>query len=282
MSFVVKRAKKKNKILRIGLSAASGFGKTYGALLLAKGILKGDLSKCCVIDSENDSASLYEDLGGYSTINLSAPYSPERYIEAIRCAESHGFEVIVIDSITHEWDGEGGCLELQSKLGGKYQDWKTITPRHNAFVNTILKCSAHTITTVRRKQDYEMTSVNGKITVTKLGTREITRDGFEYELDVNFEIVNNKHLVLASKDRTRLFSDKPEFVITEETGNVLITWASGGTSELDDALEMVRNSDTLTRLGEIFRAFPNLKENEDLINACKARKEYLTESQIKN
>lgn len=107
MTFIIKKAVRKAKKLRVGLSAASGFGKTYSSLLLAKGLCKGDLSKVCVIDSEKDSASLYADLGAYSTINLEAPFSPERYIEAIEAAERAGFEVIIVDSITHEWEGEG-------------------------------------------------------------------------------------------------------------------------------------------------------------------------------
>jgi len=278
MSFIIRKAKRKNKKLRIGLSAASGFGKTYSSLLLAKGILKGDLSKCCVIDSENDSASLYDNLGEYSTIALEAPYTPERYIEAITAAEQAGFEVIIVDSITHEWEGDGGCLEIQSKLGGKYQDWAKVTPRHNAFINKILQSSCHIITTVRRKQDYEMSSVNGKTTVTKVGTKEVTRDGFEYELDINFEVTNDKHLVVASKDRTQLFVNKPEFLITEETGEILITWAAGGTTLLDDALEMVREAKTVEQLTNVFKSYPELKTNEDLINACKARKQFLTET----
>lgn len=278
MSFIIRKAKRKNKKLRIGLSAASGFGKTYSSLLLAKGILKGDLSKCCVIDSENDSASLYDNLGEYSTIALEAPYTPERYIEAITAAEQAGFEVIIVDSITHEWEGDGGCLEIQSKLGGKYQDWAKVTPRHNAFINKILQSSCHIITTVRRKQDYEMSSVNGKTTVTKVGTKEVTRDGFEYELDINFEVTNDKHLVVASKDRTQLFVNKPEFLITEETGEILISWAAGGTTLLDDALEMVREAKTVEQLTNVFKSYPELKTNEDLINACKARKQFLTET----
>jgi len=278
MSFIIRKAKRKNKKLRIGLSAASGFGKTYSSLLLAKGILEGDLSKCCVIDSENDSASLYDNLGEYSTIALHAPYTPERYIEAITAAEQAGFEVIIVDSITHEWEGDSGCLEIHSKLGGKYQDWAKVTPRHNAFINKILTSSSHIITTVRRKQDYEMSSVNGKTTVTKVGTKEVTRDGFEYELDINFEVTNDKHLVVASKDRTQLFVNKPEFLITEETGEILMNWAKGGTSLLDDALEMVRDSKTIDQLTDVFKSYPELKANEDLINACKARKQFLTET----
>lgn len=105
--FIIKKATKKAKKLRLGLSAAAGFGKTYGALLVAKGLSGGDLSKVCVIDTERDSASLYADMGDYSTIALNAPYTPERYIDAITAAESAGFNVIIVDSITHEWDGPG-------------------------------------------------------------------------------------------------------------------------------------------------------------------------------
>lgn len=100
---------------------------------------------------------------------------------------------------------------------------------------------------------------------------------FEYELDINFEVTNDKHLVIASKDRTQLFVNKPEFLITEETGEILMNWAKGGTSLLDDALEMVRDSKTLDQLTNVFKSYPELKSNEDLISACKARKQFLTE-----
>ncbi len=141
--FIIKKATKKAKKLRLGLSAASGFGKTYGALLIAKGLCKGDLSKVCVIDTERDSASLYADLGEYSTIGLSAPYSPERYINAITLAEQSGYEVIIVDSITHEWDGPGGCLEIHAQLGGDFKTWAKVTPRHNNFINKILNSTRY-------------------------------------------------------------------------------------------------------------------------------------------
>ena len=122
MSFIIKKASKQAKKLRILLSASSGSGKTYGALLIANGITN-DWSKVCVIDSERDSASIYSDFGEFNTISLDAPYSPERYIGAITAAEEAGMEVIVVDSITHEWNGPGGCLDLHAKLGGTFQDW---------------------------------------------------------------------------------------------------------------------------------------------------------------
>jgi hypothetical protein len=181
-----------------------------------------------VIDTENDSASLYSHLGEFNTLSLTAPYAPERYIEAINTCVSAKMEVIIIDSITHEWDGKGGCLEIVESLGGKYQDWAKVTPRHQAFIDAIIQSSCHIITTVRRKQDYEMTKdSSGKVKVEKGGLREITREGFEYELTINLEM-DLKHNATASKDRTGLFMGKPAFVPTEKTGELIREWCEQG------------------------------------------------------
>lgn len=226
---LLRKAQRKQASLKIGLSGTSGSGKTYSALLLASGM--ADWEKICVVDTENGSADLYDTLGEYNVITLQAPFSPERYIEAISTAEQAGMEVIIIDSITHEWDGKGGCLEIVDKLGGKYQDWGKVTPRHQAFIQKILQSPAHVITTVRRKQDYEMTKdSNGKMKVEKAGLKEITREGFEYELTLSFAI-NQNHLAEVSKDRTSLFMNEPEFTISKETGEKLIAWVQGGAPE---------------------------------------------------
>lgn len=228
MALQLKKAERKKAKIRLGLSGASGFGKTYSALLIAKGLV-GSWDKIALIDTENGSGELYSDLGDYNVVTLEAPYSPERYIEAIKMCEQAGMECIIIDSITHEWDGEGGCLDIQNQLGGRYQDWVKVTPRHNAFIQSILTCKAHVITTVRRKQDYDMVKNDkGKMEVQKVGTKEVTREGFEYELTMNLEIINDKHMVKASKDRTSLFMGKPEFVPSEKTGEDIRKWCESG------------------------------------------------------
>lgn len=228
MALQLKKAERKKAKIRLGLSGASGFGKTYSALLIAKGLV-GSWDKIALIDTENGSGELYSDLGEYNVITLEAPYSPERYIEAIKMCENAGMECIIVDSITHEWDGDGGCLDIQNQLGGRYQDWAKVTPRHNAFIQSILTCKAHVITTVRRKQDYDMVkSDKGKMEVQKVGTKEVTREGFEYELTMNLEIINDKHMVKASKDRTSLFMGKPEFIPSEKTGEEIRKWCESG------------------------------------------------------
>ena len=273
MSFVIKKASKKAKKMRIGVAAPSGHGKTYSSLLIAKGLCD-DWSKICVIDSERDSASLYADLGAYSVINLEAPFTPERYIEAITAVEQAGFEVAIIDSTTHEWAGSGGCLEIHATLGGRFQDWAKVTPRHNAFIDKILTSSCHVITTVRKKQEYSIDTSSGKPKVEKQGLGDVTRDGFEYELDLAFEIVNDKHLAKASKDRTGLFANQPEALITEETGKMLKEWANNGASVLDDALSNLRKAKDLKELVNVFNAFNSLVgEEPDFKEALAKRKQ---------
>ncbi|MBD0279648.1 MAG: AAA family ATPase [Flavisolibacter sp.] len=253
---LLRKATRKKVKMRLGLSSVSGGGKTYSALLIAYGMCK-DWSKIAIIDSENHSADLYAHLGGFNVLPLTAPFSPERYIEAIKACEEAGMEVIIVDSITHEWDGKGGCLEIVESLGGKYQDWAKVTPRHQAFIDAILYSTCHVITTVRRKQDYEMIKDgNGKIKVEKGGLREITREGFEYELTINLEL-DTRHNATASKDRTGLFMGRPAFVPNEKTGELIAQWCEQGEEAFDirpgsDWYLKVENCRTQRELVELY------------------------------
>ena len=255
----LQKAQRNQVKLRLGLSGASGFGKSYSALLLAYGITN-DWTKIAIIDTENNSASLYSHLGDFNVLSLNEPYAPERYIQAIEVCEKEEIEVVIIDSITHEWSGKGGCLELHEQLGGRFQDWAKITPRHQAFIDKILNSNCHVITTVRRKTDYSLDKDgNGKTKVMKLGTKEITRDGFEYELTVNFELINDNHLVTASKDRTGLFSGKPEFVINSSTGKKLIEWCNLGIS-VEIAMSEINACENLEGLKHVYSKYPSLQK----------------------
>jgi len=222
----LRKATRKKAKIRLGLSAVSGGGKTYSAILIAKGLC-GDLGKVAIIDTENGSADLYAHLGDFNVVTLTAPFTPERYIEAIKSCEKAGMEVIIVDSISHEWDGKGGCLEIVESLGGKYQDWAKVTPRHQAFIDAIIHSPSHVITTVRRKQDYEMIREGNKVRIEKAGLKEITREGFEYELTINLEL-DTHHNATASKDRTQLFMGKPAFVPSEKTGELIAAWCEQG------------------------------------------------------
>lgn len=265
----LQKATRKKVKLRLGLSGASGFGKTFSALLIAKGLV-GDWSKIAVIDTENDSASLYSHLGDFNTLSLTQPFTPERYVEAINACIKAGMEAIIIDSISHEWDGKGGCLQIVESLGGRYQDWGKVTPRHQAFIDAITNSPVHMVTTVRRKQDYEMTKDNnGKMKVEKAGLKEVTRDGYEYELTLNLELINDQHLAKASKDRTGLFMNKAEFIVTEETGRIIKEWTESGAEPLLD--DVPTKEERLMLMSLVNLSDMNQDEKEaaiEAINTC--------------
>lgn len=278
MSLVLKKATRKQVKLRLGMSAVAGGGKTMSALLLAYG-MTNDWSKIAVIDTENGSASLYSHLGDFNTIDLTAPFSPERYIECIKACEDGGMEVIIVDSITHEWDGKGGILDISNSMAGNsFTNWAKLTPRHDAFINSLLQSKCHIISCVRRKQDYEMTKgSDGKLKVEKAGLKEITREGFEYELTLNFNIDINHHAT-ASKDRTGLFMDKPEFIIDSETGKKLIEWCNSG-EVVKTLKDKINECQTLEELGKLWVSIPAGVEKDSLLSLKDKRKQELT---IKN
>jgi hypothetical protein len=271
----LQKAERHQVKLRIGLSGPSGFGKTYSALLLAYGITN-DWNKIALIDTENKSASLYSHLGDFNTLSLEEPFSPERYIKAIQLCENSDIAIIIIDSISQEWMGKGGCLEIHEQLGGRFQDWARVTPRHQSFIDAIILSKCHIITTSRSKVDYSLDKDgNGKTKVMKLGTKSITREGFEYELTVNFELLNDNHLVSASKDRTELFSGKPEFIINSSTGKKLINWCNQGIS-VDKIKAEINHCQTAEELKELYAKHPNL--STELYPIVMARKEILDQT----
>ena len=189
----LQKAERKRAKIKIGLQGSSGSGKSYSALLLAYGLCNS-WEKIVVIDSENLSSHLYSHLGCYNVISIAAPFSPEKYIEAIALALQAGMEVIIIDSISHEWEGLGGILDIHGGMtGNSFTNWNKVTPRHNAFVNAILQSPAHIIATIRTKQDYVLTEKNGKQIPEKVGLKGITRDGMDYELTLVFDI-DIKHM----------------------------------------------------------------------------------------
>jgi len=223
--FVIRKAERSSAKLRIGLSGPSGSGKTYTSLLLAHGMANWE--KIGIIDTENGSADLYSQLGPFNVLTLEKPFSPERYIEAIEALEEAGMEVIIIDSITHEWNGPGGCLEIQEKLGGRFQDWAQVTPKHSRFIQKILLSKCHILATMRTKTEYSISNESGKSKVMKLGAAPITREGFEYEMTLGFEI-NINNMAVSTKDRTGLFKGNAGEVLTEEHGKQLLAWATSG------------------------------------------------------
>jgi hypothetical protein len=251
-TFTLRKAERKQAKLRIGLFGPSGSGKTMSALKIARGIT--DWDKICVIDTENGSGEMYSHLGSYNVIAVQAPFNPERYIEAIQAAEKAGMEVIIIDSITHEWQGRGGILELSEDMEKGFKNsfmvWGKLTPRHNKFIDSILESPCHMICCGRAKQDYVINQKekNGHtINVPeKVGLKAITREGFDYEMTLSFEIAIS-HYATTAKDRTGLFMDKPEFIISEAIGETLKKWNEGGVVDVNEQKKEIMRQ--LRRIG---------------------------------
>ena len=230
MTQFVKATRKKAK-LRLALQGPSGSGKTYGALLVAKGLG----GKIAVIDTERGSASLYSNLVDFDVLELDPPYTPERFIEAMRAAVQAGYETLIIDSVTHEWNGVGGCLEMVDDVararfkGNTWSAWNDITPRHRAFIDAMLRCPMHVIATMRSKTETAQTEgPNGKKQIVKLGMKAEQRDGFEFEFTTVLDIVHDGHYAVPSKDRTRLFADRDPLPLSPETGKMLLEWLESG------------------------------------------------------
>lgn len=232
------------------MGGPSGSGKTMSSLLLSYGLLKAEhpdwtdaqiWDKVCIIDTENGSASLYVNTsvgayrtGEYYTIPMEPPYSFENYESAIHAAENAGIEVIIIDSLTHVWQGEGGALDLQSKAaarsGNSYTAWRDITPKLNHLMDVILQSPCHIIGNIRAKTDYiQEKNANGKTVVRNIGMGLQMRDGTEFEFSTVF-MLDQDHVANATKDRTGLFDGK-YFTITPETGKTIHQWLSSGAIE---------------------------------------------------
>lgn len=253
-----KKAERKQAKLRLALAGPSGSGKTMSALLMAKGLG----GRIAVIDTEHGSASLYADIADFDVLELHAPYSPERYAEAITAAEQAGYSVLIIDSYSHEWTGSGGCLESNEKLahqkfkGNTWAAWNETTPRHRKLTDKILTSPLHIICTMRSKT--ETVQGEGK-KILKLGMKSEQRDGTDYEFTVVLDITHDGHAAIASKDRTKLF-DQPE-VISEETGRRLLAWLNDGKSQADlqatalqDALSKIPVTETMQELQSVYSA----------------------------
>ena len=270
-----KSSRKKSKI-KMALQGSSGSGKTYSALLLAKGMLNGDISKAAIIDTENGSADLYANLGEYSVLTLDPPYSPSRYMEAIDACLDGGAEVIIIDSITHCWEY---LLEVHSDMpGNSFKNWRSITPLHNKFINKILQSPCHFISTIRTKQDYVLNEdIHGKKVPEKVGLKSVQRDGIDYEFTLVFDI-DIKHMAKSSKDRTGIFTDDIGFKIDENTGKRILEWCNTTVKRtIDDEQFKKTTNGTIYQIENVINTF---ELNEEQLKTLKAILEVKNEELI--
>ena len=218
----IEKATRKKQKLRLLIEGAAGSGKTMTALKIAKGLV-GEDAKIVVLDTENGSASLYSDRFDFYTTELKPPYSPQNYILKIKEIEKFKADLCIIDSMSMVWSGQGGCLDIQTGLGGRFQDWAKVTPQYEGFMNAILQSPMHIICTARTKTDWSMDKdEKGKTKVEKLGLKTEARDGTDYTFTTVFRL-NQNHFASCSKDRTSMFDNLNE-ILDEKTGVKLKEW----------------------------------------------------------
>ena len=268
--------------IRLCLQGPSGSGKTYSALHLAFGLCN-DWTKVAVIDTENGSASLYAHLGEYFVLSLAEPFSPEKYLEAMQVCQDAGIEVIIIDSISFEWEF---LLDYHGSLtGNSFSNWAKVTPRHNKFVQGILQSSCHIIATARTKQDYVLADKNGKMVPEKVQLKIIQRDGIEYEFTLVFDL-DMKNNATASKDRTGLFHGQPERKLNSETGKQILQWCQS--AEAIEPPEPISDNEAralinrCTRLQELTKVFNqcNPDQQAKLLPEFKQQKQFILNSPV--
>ena len=200
------RATKTRSRLRMALDGPSGSGKTFTGLTFAFA-LAGEAGRIAVIDTERGSASKYADrFPPFDVLELET-FSPELYTAAIEEAEAAGYDVLVIDSLSHAWEGEGGALEMvdkaaaQSRSNNSYTAWRAVTPVHRHMVDAILQSTTHTIVTMRSKTEYVLeTNERGKQEPRKIGMAPVQRAGMEYEFDIVADL-DWDHKMVVSKSR---------------------------------------------------------------------------------
>lgn len=233
--------------LVIGLIGTSGSGKTYSALQLAYGLANGDASKIGLLDTENRRGSLYADsiknskgdVQQFLIADLYAPFSPQRYSQAIKEFQEAGVEVLVVDSGSHEWEGEGGCEDIADD-GGKIANWKKAKREHKRFMNTLLTCDMHIILCLRAREKTNFKDPKNPIS---LGLQPICEKNVPFELTASLMMHDQgmRQDVLKCPADLQPILGRGEGYLTPKDGLNVRKWVDGA-KQLDPEVERARNT----------------------------------------
>jgi hypothetical protein len=244
------KAQRSSSKLRLALTGPAGSGKTYSSLQIAKGLG----GRIAMIDTERGSGSLYANIVDYDVLRIDPPFEPRKYIEGIKAAEEAGYNVLIIDSLSHAWAGEGGILTIHDRTAkavrNSFDAWREVTPQHNQLVEAILASACHVIVSMRTKTGYEVTTELGKTKVNKVGLAPIQREGLEYEFTVVMDLSIEGHIATASKDRTGIF-DGSRLTPSPAMGEGLLSWLNNSeiSTSAGQSAEFDRLAEAFAQLG---------------------------------
>ena len=235
VSFV--KATKKQAKLRLALEGPAGFGKTYTGLTLARELG----GRTAFVDTEAGSASKYAHLFDFDVIELAPPFHPDRAVEAIGAAVAAGYDTVIVDSLSHFWQGDGGLLNVVDDIartkyrGDSHRAWKDGGEIEQRLINAILRSPIHVIGAMRTKKDYIRVEEGGKTKIRAAGTKTIQREEFDFEFDLvgRFDVPSVLTIL-----KSRCDTLPPETIIDKpgkDLADKLKAWLDSG--EKDEALE---------------------------------------------
>jgi len=295
--FQVTNAQREKEKAIVGFIGPSGSGKTAGALLVAYGMMreaypdasdKEVWSKIGVVDTEHRRAKLYANLqfddvriGSFKHIDFTPPYTTERYQMALEAIKEAGAEVVIIDSLSHNWAGEGGIVEKHGEMqGNSFQNWGKLAPETTKLIKTLTQNDVHILATLRTKTEYVVEpNSEGKMAPRKVGTKPVQKDEMEYEFMLNFNI-GIDHLAETSKDNTRMFEGS-SFILNPEVGRKLYQWLELGIDVkaeeeaerirlIDEIKTIVAGNETAAQMIEEFQIKANKKLDQWTIKLASA------------
>lgn len=237
-------AVRKGSHVIIGMYGDSGSGKTYSAILLGRGLV-GPKGRLAMLDTETGRGLIYAKVaGGYDYAELTPPFTPERYVEAIKAAEDAGFDALIIDSGSHEWEGLGGILETAEASGKQgLVKWAQPKARHKRFVQALLSTRMHLILCLRAKEKLVQKQVNGKQEIVSEGFVSVQDKRFIYETTVQLFMRGtngNRGCYTVEKCPEDLLGAFPAGQkVSVDTGRAIADWVSGG-APVDHALEALK------------------------------------------
>jgi hypothetical protein len=247
----IRKAERAGARLVIGISGISGSGKTYTALQMAWGLAKGDASKVGFIDTENGRGSLYADIlkdrdgnaHPFLIGDLDAPFSPQRFIDAILEFQAAGVEVLVIDSVSHEWNGLGGVLDIVDKCEKSITGWKKAKPEHKRFMNTLLQSDMHIIVCIRASQKTDWKDPKNP---KALGIMPVQQEEFMFEMTASMMMWDggrSRDVLKCPEELVPILGavGQQEGYLTARHGMAIRKWVDGGVA-LDAKLENARNT----------------------------------------